>query len=48
MYIVTWCDHEGNQRERPCYTLNEAKIEAEELRNRFGGPVEIKKVPDLR
>lgn len=40
-YIVRWCDHEGNQRERRFRRFRDATNEALYLRKRFGGPVEI-------
>lgn len=40
MYIVQWCDHEGNLRELQFSSLPDASLEALKLRNRFDG-VEI-------
>ena len=35
MYIVKWCDCEGNLHERKFRTIRAAHAEAEELRKRF-------------
>ena len=35
MYIVQWCDHEGNLRRRPVETLEDAKMEAADLAEQF-------------
>lgn len=35
MYIVRWCDQEGNLQERSFRTARAAHAEAEELRKRF-------------
>lgn len=35
MYIVRWCDHEGNLQERSFRTARAAHAEAEELRKKF-------------
>lgn len=35
MYIVKWCDQEGNLQERQFRTLRAANAEAEELRKKF-------------
>lgn len=40
MYIVQWCDQEGNLRERKFSRLSDASLEALKLRHRFDG-VEI-------
>ncbi len=42
MYIVEWCDHEGNLHEREFQTLQDAKLEAAYLEQQYDG-VEIKK-----
>lgn len=47
MYIVKWCDCEGNLHERKFHTIRAAHAEAEELRKKYDG-VEIEKVPDRR
>lgn len=47
MYIVKWCDCEGNLYERKFRTIRAARAEAEELRKKYDG-VEIEKVPDRR
>ncbi len=41
MYIVEWCDHEGNLHEREFTTLLEAYMEAAYLMRKYDG-VEIK------
>lgn len=35
MYIVEWCDHEGNQRQREFDNLDEARLEAASLEDQF-------------
>lgn len=47
MYIVKWCDCEGNLHDRKFRTIRAARTEAEELRKKYDG-VEIEKVPDRR
>lgn len=37
MYIVQWCDYEGNLRERKFSRLPDASWEALKLRHRFDG-----------
>lgn len=47
MYIVRWCDQEGNLQERRFRTASAAHAEAEDLRKRFEY-VEVVPVPDQR
>lgn len=47
MYIVRWCDQEGNLKERQFQTIRAAHAEAEDLRKRFEY-VEVVPVPDQR
>ena len=47
MYIVKWCDCEGNLHDRKFRTIRAARAEAEELRKKYDG-VKIEKVPDRR
>lgn len=47
MYIVKWCDCEGNLHDRKFRTIRAARVEAEELRKKYDG-VEIEKVLDRR
>lgn len=37
MYIVQWCDHEGNLQERQIERLEDASLEALKLRRLFDG-----------
>lgn len=36
VYIVQWCDHEGNLQERRFERLEDARAEAEYLRELYG------------
>ena len=47
MYIVKWCDCEGNLHERKFRTIRAAHAEAEELRKKYDG-VEVVPVSDRR
>lgn len=35
MYIVEWCDHEGNQRQRTFDSKEDAQLEAAALEKEF-------------
>ena len=35
MYIVEWCDHEGNQQQQAFDTLEDARLEAAYLKTRY-------------
>lgn len=37
VYIVLWCDQEGNQQQRPILGLSNAQAEAEYLRLHYDG-----------
>lgn len=37
MYTVRWCDHEGNEQQRPFQTLEDARLEAEGLDEQYDG-----------
>ena len=47
MYIVKWCDCEGNLHERKFRPIRAARAEAEELRKKYDG-VEVVPVSDRR
>ena len=36
MFIVEWNDHEGNQQRQPVKTLEDAKLEAASLEEKYG------------
>lgn len=35
MYIVEWCDHEGNQHQREFDNLDDAQLEAASLAEKY-------------
>lgn len=37
MYTVEWCDHEGNLQRRTLNTLEDARLEANELYKQYDG-----------
>lgn len=37
MFDVQWCDHEGNLQHTPVKTLEDARLEAEELEKKYDG-----------